>query len=161
MEEITLYPSRAKHLRMLLGSLLFTAFGVWMVSTGEPGGHFVYGVFGLFSVLGMIQLLPSASYLKLRDDEFEFGRLFRKHCVQWEVVESFGIWTVSKQNIVGWNYKESVEVSKFVRMNNKLGIGDCLADTYGMKEEELLSLMNEYLLKHRNKQTQNIEPSST
>ena len=152
MEEVTLYPSKAKHVRMHVGLLLFTAGGVWMVSAGEPGGHLVYGVSGLFFILGMIQLLPGASYLKLRDDEFEFGRLFRKHCVKWEDVERFGIWTVSNNSTVGWNYKERVEVSKFVKMNRRLGIDDCLGDTYGMKEEELLSLMNKYLLKHRNKQ---------
>ena len=153
MEEVTLYPNKAKHVRMLVGSLLFTAGGVWMVRAGEPMGHLAYVFFGLTSVTAMIQMLPGASYLKLRDDEFEFGRLFRKHCVKWEVVERFGIWTVSNNSTVGWNYKERVEVSKFVKMNRRLGIDDCLADTYGMKEEKLLSLMNEYLLKHRNKQS--------
>ena len=157
MQEITFYPSKAKYLLMLSGSLLFTAGGVWMAYDGEWTGHFAYLFFGLCSVAFVIMLLPDASYLKLRDDEFEFGRMFRKHCVTWKDVKNFEIWTYSHQygsiKQVGWNYKEGVEVSKFVRINKMVGIDDCLADTYGMKEEELLSLMNEYLLKHRNKQS--------
>ena len=157
MREITFYPSKAKHLRMLSVSLLFTAVGVWMAYDGEGMGHFVYLVFGLFSVVGVIMLLPDANYLKLRDDEFEFGRIFRKHCVKWEDVENFEIWTFidlpGSIKQVGWNYKEGVEVSKFVRINKMVGIDDTLDDTYGMKTEELLSLMNEHLANHRDKRS--------
>ena len=157
MREITFYPSKAKHLRMLPVFLLFTAVGVWMAYDGEGMGHFVYLVFGLFSVLPVIMLLPNANYLKLRDDEFEFGRIFGKHCVKWEDVKNFEIWTYSHQHgsieQVGWNYKEGVEVSKFVRINKMLGIDDCLPDTYGMKTKELLSLMNEHLANHRDKRS--------
>ena len=157
MREITFYPSKAKHLRVLTVCLLFTASGVWTAYNGEGMGHFVYLIFGLFSVLNVIMLLPNANYLKLRDDEFEFGRIFRKHCVKWEDVKNFKIWTYSHQHgsieQVGWNYKEGVEVSKFVRINKMVGIDDCLADTYGMKTEELLSLMNEHLANHRDKRS--------
>ena len=157
MQEITFYPSKAKHLRMLSVSLLFTAVGVWMAYDGEGMGHFVYLVFGLFSVVGVIMLLPDANYLKLRDDEFEFGRVFRKHCVKWEDVENFEIWTFidlpGSIKQIGWNYKEGVEVSKFVRLNKMVGIDDCLADTYGMETDELLSLMNEQLANHRDKRS--------
>ena len=157
MQEITFYPSKAKYLLILSGSLLFTAGGVWMAYDGEWKGHFVYLFFGLCSVAFVITLLPNASYLKLRDDEFEFGRIFRKHCVKWEDVKNFEIWTYSHRHgsieQVGWNYKEGVEVSKFVRIARRAGTDDCLADTYGMKTEELLSLMNEHLANHRDKRS--------
>ena len=158
MQEITFYPSKAKYLLGLSACLLVTADGVWKAYDGEWMGHFIYLIFGLLSVMFVAALLPGlpdASYLKLRDDEFEFGRLFRQHCVKWKDVENFEIWTVAdlpgsiKQ--VGWNYKEGVEVSKFVRIYRKLGIDDTLGGTYGMKMEELLSLMNEYLANHRHK----------
>ena len=158
MQEITFYPSKAKYLLGLSGSLLFTERGVSMAYDGEWMGHFVYLFFGLLSVVFVILLLPGlpdAKYLKLRDDEFEFRRLFRKHVVKWEDVENFEIWTFSdlpgsiKQ--LGWNYKEGVEVSKFVRINKMMGIDDTLGETYGMKMEELLSLMNEYHACHREK----------
>ena len=155
MQEITFYPSKAKYLLMLSGSLLFTAVGVWMAYDGEWKGHFVYLFFGLCSVVSVSMLLPNASYLKLRDDEFESGHIFRKHCVKWEDVKNFEIWTYSHRHgsieQVGWNYKEGVEVSKFVRIARRAGIDDCLADTYGMNTEELLSLMNEYLANNRDK----------
>ena len=154
MQEITFYPSKAKYLLGLSASLLFTERGVSMAYDGEWMGHFVYLFFGLLSVVFVILLLPGlpdAKYLKLIDDEFEFRRLFRKHIVKWEDVENFEIWTFRnlpgsiKQ--LGWNYKEGVEVSKFVRINKMVGIDD----TYGMKMEELLSLMNERLANHRDK----------
>ena len=155
MQEITFYPSKAKYLLGLSAGLLFTERGVSMAYDGEWMGHFVYLFFGLCSVASVITLLPDASYLKLRDDEFEFRRLFRKHCVKWEDVKNFEIWTYSHRHgsieQVGWNYKEGVEVSKFVRINKMVGIDDTLDDTYGMKMEELLSLMNEHLANHRDK----------
>ena len=158
MQEITFYPSKAKYLLGLSASLLFTERGVSMAYDGEWMGHFVYLFFGLFSVVFMILLLPGlpdAKYLQLRDDEFEVRRLFRKHFVKWEDVENFEIWTFvdlpGSIKQVGWNYKEGVEVSKFVGINKKLGIDDTLDDTYGMKMEELLSLMNERLANHRDK----------
>ena len=158
MQEITFYPSKAKYLLGLSASLLFTERGVSMAYDGEWMGHFVYLFFGLFSVVFVTALLPGlpdAKYLKLRDDEFEFRRLFRKHFVKWEDVENFEIWTFvdlpGSIKQVGWNYKEGVEVSKFVRINKMVGIDDTLDDTYGMKMEELLSLMNERLANHREK----------
>ena len=153
MHEITLYPSKAKGLLVLFGSLLATALGVWMVCEGEWIGHVGYLFFGLCSVACVIQLLPGASYLKLRDDEFEFGRIFGKHCVKWEDVKNFEIWTHGSIEMVGWNYKEGVEVSIFVRINKRAGTDELLADTYGMKTEELLSLMNEHLANHRDKRS--------
>ena len=161
MGEVTLFPNKANkamHLRMLLTGLAFTACGVCMVSLGAWVGHVVYLFSGLGSAISVMVLLrPSASYLKLRDDEFEFGRVFRKYCVKWEDVENFEIWTASHQHgsteQVGWNYKEGVEVSKFVRLNRNVGIDDCLADTYGMETDELLSLMNEHLANHRDKRS--------
>ena len=151
MKETTFYPSKVKQLFALLGSLLFTAVGVWMAYEGEFFGHLTYLFFGLCSVAWVVMMLPGASYLKLRDDEFEFSRLFRKHCVKWEDVENFEIWTYSQTHSVGWNYKEDVDVSKFVRINKKMGIDELLPDMYGMKEDELLSLMNEHLVRHRDK----------
>ena len=158
MQEITFYPSKAKYLQGLSASLLFTAYGVWMAYDGESMGHFIYLISGLFSaafVTALLPGLPDAKYLKLRYDEFEFGRLFRPHCVKWKDVENFEIWTVvdlpGSIKQLGWNYKEGVEVSKSVRINKMVGIDDTLPDTYGMKMEELLSLMNEYLANHRDK----------
>ena len=155
MSELTLHTSEAKSLLLLLATVLFTVTGVFLAQDGELMGHVAYAFFGLCSVAYMVQLTTGGGYLKLRDDEFEFRRLFRKHFVKWEDVENFEIWTFvdlpGSIKQVGWNYKEGVEVSKFVRINKMVGIDDTLDDTYGMKMEELLSLMNERLANHRDK----------
>ncbi|PDH38622.1 MAG: hypothetical protein CNF01_01180 [Halieaceae bacterium MED-G27] len=83
MREITFYPGKAKQLPGFLGSMLFTATGIWMVYEHDIFfGHLVYLFGGLTFVGSVIMMLTGASYLKLRDDEFEFGRVFRKHCVK-------------------------------------------------------------------------------
>ena len=158
MQEITFYPSKAIRLIGTLGMLGFIVTGIWAAYRQDIFfGHLVYLLAGLNFFMSVTTMLTGASYLKLRDDEFEYGDLFRKHCVKWEDVKNFEIWTPLHRYItakqVGWNYKEGVEVSKSVKINKWVGIDDSLADTYGMKPDELLSLMNEHLANHGDKRS--------
>jgi len=159
MKETTLYPNKAKHFLFLLLSMLFVAGGVWMASDGDWMGHFAYLFFSLCSVVFVIQLIPNSSYLKLRDDEFEFSALFRRHHVKWKDIEGFGIMTqthkgITTNKMVGWDYKEGFDGSNFGRKASKkiAGIESGLPDTYGMKAEDLLSLMSVYLEHNRTEQ---------
>ena len=160
MSELTLHMSKAKSL--LLASLMLTVAGVFMAQDGELMGHVAYAFFGLCSVAYMVQLTTGGGYLKLRDDEFEFVFGFgRKQCVKWDDVGSFGVavvrnlsrYYVPPTRLVGWNYKQGVDVSKFGRVTSKTlsGREACLPDTYGMKMEELLSLLNEHLEQSRDR----------
>ena len=158
MSELTLHTSKAKSLLLLLASLV----GVFVAQDGELMGHVAYAFFGLCSVAYMVQLTTGGGYLKLRDDEFEFVFGFgRKQCVKWDDVGSFGVavvrnlsrYYVPPTRLVGWNYKQGVDVSKFGRATSKTlsGREACLPDTYGMKMEELLSLLNEHLEQSRDR----------
>ena len=158
MSELTLHTSKAKSLLLLLASLV----GVFVAQDGELMGHVAYAFFGLCSVAYMVQLTTGGGYLKLRDDEFEFVFGFgRKQCVKWDDVGSFGVavvrnlsrYYVPPTRSVGWNYKQGVDVSKFGRVTSKTlsGREACLPDTYGMKMEELLSLLNEHLEQSRDR----------
>ena len=160
MSELTLHMSKAKSL--LLASLMLTVAGVFMAQDGELMGHVAYAFFGLCSVAYMVQLTTGGGYLKLRDDEFEFVFGFgRKQCVKWDDVGSFGVavvrnlsrYYVPPTQLVGWNYKQGVDISKFGRVTSKTlsGREACLPDTYGMKMEELLSLLNEHLEQSRDR----------
>ena len=162
MSELTLHTSKAKSLLLLLASLLFTVAGVFLAQDGELMGHVAYAFFGLCSVAYMVQLTTGGGYLKLRDDEFEFVFGFgRKQCVKWDDVRSFGVavvrnlskYYVPPTGLVGWNDKQGVDVSKFGRVTSKTlsGREACLPDTYGMKMEELLSLLNEHLEQSRDR----------
>ena len=162
MSELTLHTSKAKRLLLLLASLLLTVAGVFLAQDGELMGHMAYAFFGLCSVAYMVQLTIGRGYLKLRDDEFEFVFGFgRKQCVKWDDVGSFGVavlrnlsrYYVPPTQLVGWNYKQGVDTSKFGRVTSKTlsGREACLPDTYGMKMEELLSLLNEHLEQSRDR----------
>ena len=162
MAELTLHTSKAKSLLLLLASLLFTVAGVYLAQDGELIGHVAYAFCGLCSVAFMVQLTTGGGYLKLRDDEFEFVFGFgRKQCVKWDDVDSFGAavvrnlsrYYVPPTRLVGWNYKQGIDVSKFGRVTSKMlsGREACLPDTYGKKVEELLSLLNEHLERSRDR----------
>ena len=162
MSELTLHTSKAKSLLLLLASLLFTVAGVFMAQDGELMGHVGYVFFGLCSLAYVVQLITGGGYLKLTADEFEFSSGFgRKQCVSWDDVDSFGVavvrnlsrYYVPPTRLVGWNYKQSVDVSKFGRVTSKTlsGREACLPDTYGMKLEELVSLLNEHLERSRDR----------
>ena len=162
MSELTLHTSKAKSLLLLLASLLFTVAGVFMAQDGELMGHVGYVFFGLCSLAYVVQLITGGGYLKLTEDEFEFFSGFgRKQCVSWDDVDSFGVavvrnlsrYYVPPTRLVGWNYKQGVDVSKFGRVTSKTlsGREACLPDTYGMKLEELVSLLNERLERSRDR----------
>ena len=162
MSELTLHTSEAKSLLLLLATLLFTVAGVFLAQDGELMGHVAYAFFGLCSVAYMVQLTTGGGYLKLRDDEFEFVFGFgRKQCVKWDDVGSFGVavvrnlsrYYVPPTRLVGWNYKQGVDVFKFGRVTSRTlsGREACLLDTYSMKIEELLSLLNEHLEQGRDR----------
>ena len=162
MSELTLHTSKVKSLLLLLASLLFTVAGVYMALDGELMGHVGYVFFGLCSLAYVVQLITGGGYLKLTEDEFEFFSGFgRKQCVSWDDVDSFGVavvrnlsrYYVPPTRLVGWNYKQGVDVSKFGRVTSKTlsGREACLPDTYGMKLEELVSLLNEHLERSRNR----------
>ena len=162
MSELTLHTSKAKSLLLLLASLLFTVGGVFMARDGELTGHVGYVFFGLCSLAYVVQLITGGGYLKLKEDKFEFFSGFgRKQCVSWDDVDSFGVavvrnlsrYYVPPTRLVGWNYKQGVDVSKFGRVTSKTlsGREACLPDTYGMKLEELVSLLNEHLERSRDR----------
>ena len=162
MSELTLHTSKAKSLFLLLASLLFTVAGVFMAQDGELMGHVGYVFFSLCSLAYVVQLITGGGYLKLKEDEFEFFSGFgRKQYVRWDDVDSFGVAVVRNLSryyapptrLVGWNYKQGVDVSKFGRVTSKTlsGREACLPDTYGMKMEELLSLLSEHLERSRDR----------
>ena len=162
MSELTLHTSKARSLLLLLASVLFTAAGVFLAKDGELMGHAAYAFFGLCSVAYMVQLTTGGDYLKLRDDEFEFVFGFgRKQCVKWDDVDSCRVavvrnlsrYYVPPTRLVGWNYKQGVDVSKFGRVMSKTlsGREACLPYTYGIKMEELLSLLSEHLERSRDR----------
>jgi len=143
MEELILYPKRAKWILMILGSLAFVAIGVFIMD-GDDGfmRWLVVGFFGLAAVVGIVNLLPTASFLKLDQTGFTFSSLFRKHSVAWKDVLGFGIMSVARNKMVTF---ETGKSGGMAHLNRTIGGADsALPDTYGMKPDELIELMERY-----------------
>lgn len=158
MQEMKLQTSKARQALSLLFYLLMIVLGVWLASIGQWFGHIAYLLFGYAFVLWTILLITGGSYLKLKVDGFEFiTELGGKRFVKWDDVETIEI--IAQQTKYGtfsalqWRYKEGVNVSRTLshKILSHTPKSEHLIDPFGMKREELLSLMNEYLENHRYK----------
>ncbi len=147
-KELILYPSKWKNVLLIFVSLAFVAGGVMMVNEGKWYGYIAIVFFGCGVPIFLWQLMPQASFLKLKKDGFEYASLFRKHSVQWKDIEGFGIMKQSQSGItvnkmVGWDYVPEYDEKKKSRAMSKAitGIEAGLPDTYGLKAEELMDIM--------------------
>ena len=71
------------------GGSSFTAIGVWMIVSGEMGGWFVAGFFGLIPCICLLRLLPNCAFIRVSKCGFEFRQSFRSVQFPWEQIESF------------------------------------------------------------------------
>ena len=71
------------------GGSFFTAIGIWMIVSGEPGGWFVAGIFGLIPCICLLRLLPNCAFIRISQSGFEFRQSFRSVLFPWDQIESF------------------------------------------------------------------------
>jgi len=90
-----------------------------------------------------LQFHPKAAYLHLAADGFTFCSLFRAHTVRWEYVREFAVIYVGPNRMVGWNFTPDYPATGRARAISKSlsGYEAALPDTYGMRPEELVGLM--------------------
>jgi hypothetical protein len=131
--------------------MLFGAIGLQI---DEPVGAAVCLALSALGLLGTgMQLVPSLAFLRLTEEGFSyrFGR--RRGSVEWSEVDRFDVrdapgW-YSRLKFVEWIYVRRYEElpSTEGRRYTFGGGSGVLPDSYGMKTEELASLMN--TLRHR------------
>ncbi|MEM6331191.1 MAG: hypothetical protein AAF790_13205 [Planctomycetota bacterium] len=133
---------------MLLGLAVLSATGVWMIADGDWLGFLVAG-FALFAVpVFAIQLLPGAAYLRVDQNGVRFAVAFRETAVPWESIAESGVYEVKGSRLVGFNY--TAKAGRVRQASRSLtGYEGGLPDTYGMKAEELASLLDHRLHLHR------------
>lgn len=138
----TLRPSRAKWALVFLMCLGFVLGGIWMVREGHSAGYFIAGVFAIGLPVAALQFHPKAAYLKLAADGFTYCGLFRAHTVRWAQVMEFGIMRVNIW-MVAWNFSADYPPPGRARTLIRwfYGYEAALPDTYGMKPQDLLALM--------------------
>jgi hypothetical protein len=103
--------------------------------------------FGSCVAFFAVQLVPGASYLRIRSEGFRRCSLFRKGpLILWRDVSDFRVASVppTGHRIVVFDWHAAPNRSSRQIDRHLLGGTDALPDNYGLRPEELAELMNEW-----------------
>jgi hypothetical protein len=139
MEPRTLYSRSKAHWYPILISLVFVLIGVWMIRDGVWWGWFAVGLWGLGLVALLVSSLREANWLRLESTGFQVRQSFRGSSVAWSDVERFFLTgdglTVVYEFTSDPNDPNPDEEGHFGHF----------AETYGLRAQELLELLNRYM----------------
>ena len=143
---LTLYPSTRKWVTVLLACILFDAGGFWMVAQAAPWGWYVLIVFGFFTIIAAVMLLPGAASLRLDRDGFETTSLFRRSRTSWRDASGFEPVAIppAMEKMVAY---DNVKASRraVARINVAIaGRNAALPDTYGRSADSLAAVMAQW-----------------
>ena len=136
-------------------------FPGWLGVLTRIIGWFALVFFGLAVPVVLFQLLTNRSYLLLTRDGFQMIGFRKSRFIPWSEVGAFTAWTfpnpvlamfpkwirdVGRPKMVLFDYRPDVESFRRMRAVNQTLTGHDagLADTYGLKAEELATLMNDW-----------------
>jgi energy-coupling factor transporter transmembrane protein EcfT len=168
-DRLVLRSSTRKAAFLLITALVFVGLGI-LLGTGTMGfsgwiamparivGWFAVPFFGLGVPLALFQLLTNRSYLLLTRDGFQMFGIRKSRLIPWSEVAAFTAyipptlvfaWLPKRIRDLGpkmvlFDYRPDVEAFRRMRAVNQTLTGHDagLADTYGLKAEELATLMN-------------------
>jgi hypothetical protein len=151
---LRLNTNKKKMLLLLVVSLIFVVMGIALMMSKSNLTSVSYGIvffFGLCALVAIIQLLPSASYLLLTKDGFTMCSIFRATTYRWCDIEKFFVITVVINEMVGLDFAKGFREAQAMRAISKgiSGADGALPDTYGMRVEDLTTLMNRVLAQSR------------
>jgi hypothetical protein len=128
----------------------FVVMGGFLVTEGQTFGWLCMAFFGLGVLVGLVSLVPGASYLELRRDGFEFRTLHRKWFQRWSDVEAFFPQRIATQDMVCWNFAPGYAGQPRGRKVSAglTGVEAGLPDTYGMSAHALAELMNQWRIRY-------------
>ena len=150
-EDILLKTSFGKHIFLILICLAFVGGGIWMINSGDWRGWLPTIFFGAGAPLIIMQAVMGSGYIRLNQEGMTMGSVRgTETTIKWQEIEEFGIWEISGNKFVSWNFVADYKASKKIRDFNKgLGAMDSmLPDNYGMKPAELLALLEEFKMRH-------------
>lgn len=138
--------SRRRPAKLVLGSAVFVAIGVWMIV--EDGGWAAWSCaifFGLCLVVGLMQVaMPPTLAL---DERGMTSRVFWwSDRYEWQRCSEFRSWqvpTARSVTMIAFDYDGPLP--RFANANRRLaGATHFLRDTFGRKDPDLASLLNEW-----------------
>ena len=148
---IILYPSKQKNFLMLLVCLAFVLLTLFV---NKPSKLFYWiGLifFGLGVIIFSIQLVfPKTSYLKITEKGIEIRNIFKPSFMSWEIIQDFEVGSIPirfrKKKMIMINFDKTYNKQNFGRelARSMAGFEGALPESYGMKHEELVNLLNSY-----------------
>jgi hypothetical protein len=140
-----LLPNKQKYSILLLISIVFTLLGAWMIFNGDDMGYWAIGLFGVIGIpVFLMQIFTNKNYLELDSEKFTYSTFITKKTFYWKDVEAFDLWKIHNNKFVRWlpnaNY-QGEPVKPVVKSIVSKAL--MLPDTYGMKAEDLVEMMNE------------------
>jgi hypothetical protein len=170
MNSITLFPSKKKWLAMLFGSSAFVAVGVLQLQRGGLGNDVIAWIgicfFGLGIPISLLMLVPGLNALVLTPDGLSvrtFGRTPNIWIMKWSDINNFSVMEFQRSTLlyrprlklVGISFDPAARdklpkkrVGRMEKNRLKYGCDGALPDTYGMKVENLVRLLNEWRIKN-------------
>ncbi|RPI77529.1 MAG: hypothetical protein EHM45_08735 [Desulfobacteraceae bacterium] len=142
--ELILKPRKVVWIAILVFCAALTAIGLLMILDRDARGWFVAPVFFIGFLVGFGALLPGSSYLKMDRDGVTCSSLFRKSSLRWEEISNFGVAYVGSHKLVGFNYSDPQKMQRKAALLSATlsGYAAAFPDTYGLKAEDLVSLLN-------------------
>ena len=149
MEPRKLTPSKGKFILFFLGAMVFVIGGL-LYARDDIKGWFGIIFFGVCAVVFALQIVPGANWLYLDNDGFTVRNLYRTHQYLWKDIRELGIVNINLNKMVSFNFVSDFDRSKLGRRVSRSlsGFEGALSNTYGLKAEELIKLMEKY--RHNN-----------
>jgi hypothetical protein len=171
MDSITLRPSKKKWTLMLLGSIAFVIGGTFIINHGGPGSAVIGWTsicfFGLGIPISLLWLVPGWNTLVLTPDGLSvkiFGRVRNAWIIKWSDISNFSVMEFHRPTTIFYrrplkmaslSYASPIrdkmpfrQVRRMDSLRLKYGCDGVLPDTYGMKVESLVELLNEWRTKY-------------
>jgi hypothetical protein len=151
---ITYRPKNTKTVLLGLICFTFTALGIFMTEDEPLKGWLIGSLFGLFSLVFIVQLIPGSTELELTEKGFTMTSLFRSHFTTWSDIKSFKTGNLGQNKVVMFDYIDGHKKDSSVKSFSKQISGShaALPTNYGLKVSELLRIMNEWRKKHGTQQ---------
>lgn len=150
-DQRVLRPKLLKTIGLFSVSILLMASGTFLFEKSPIMAWVIVLFFGLCVLVALIQMLPNSSFLKLTEEGFEVRNFFKSNVTKWSEVDSFRVGNVGGQKMVMYDFSEEHQkynVGKKIAKSLS-GSEGALPDTYGMKANELATLMNDWKSKRK------------
>jgi hypothetical protein len=146
--DFRLVEPRTKWLWVSLGSGIFVAIGLLLLSNGENNLVATWGAivfFGLCLMVGLMKLFDKPDWIKFDQNGFIFSNFGKETRFEWRDMVSFGTYKVGPPlgatTMIGFNLSES-QKSKMTSFNSALvGFEAALPTNYGVKPMDLAMAM--------------------